>query len=514
MNSAEQPAPSAPPVWNTQLRVVARVVLALGASFLVDLGALALLPHSASFVTRLLQNGLPKVPGSLGPAAALLAFTVLACALLGWRLWAQRSRSLIYAGLMLAAVLAADLAVLSRFYADIVDPLAAYLSFNPLTDLGYLFGLVVVLPVMVTTVVWRLRSWPRIAAGYVVIVSLLAYLAVDDPRLVAPASLEQLSPGFPEAEASFNVLMRYGRYHPLGKGFKAPDRIFTGTDRFVDVSKPAEWTAWLPRHREAVEADWADLAPVRAWIEELNRFDRIGDLTLARLDAEIISYSPLRAYAHHTCAIAGLQALAGRGDDAIATLLPLLEVSRKLEPSSRTLVRTMIACVMQKEAISTARLVLDTTPVSPAMRSRLAAALTLGIGGEAGVRRLLAIECTFTMEMADAKGVGEIFFSQRRLSPMRPILHLVEPFLYNHRHTANLYAAHTAELQALAARRDMAAFARAQSAYLADKAAPGFKNYLGKCLLGLVMPSYGKVVETYWSVDDARTTLLAQLTKP
>ena len=41
MNPAEQPAPSALPAWNTLLRVVARVVLALGASFLVDLGALA-----------------------------------------------------------------------------------------------------------------------------------------------------------------------------------------------------------------------------------------------------------------------------------------------------------------------------------------------------------------------------------------------------------------------------------------------------------------------------------------
>ena len=65
MNPAEQPAPSALPAWNTLLRVVARVVLALGASFLVDLGALALLPHSASFVTRLMQSGLPKVPGNV-----------------------------------------------------------------------------------------------------------------------------------------------------------------------------------------------------------------------------------------------------------------------------------------------------------------------------------------------------------------------------------------------------------------------------------------------------------------
>ena len=507
MNPAEQPAPSALPAWNTLLRVVARVVLALGASFLVDLGALALLPHSASFVTRLMQSGLPKVPGNLGPAAALFAFTVLACALFGWRLWAQRSRSLVYAGLMLAAVLVADLAVLSRFYADIVDPLAAYLSFNPLTDLGYLFGLVVVLPVMVTIVVWRLRSWPRIAAGYVVIVSLLAYLAVDDPRLVAPVSLEQLSPGFPEAEASFNVLMRYGRYHPLGKGFKAPDRIFTGTDRFVDASKPAEWTAWLTRHREAVEADWADLAPVRAWIEELNRSDRIGDLTPARLDAEVIAFSPFRSYGQHACAIAGLQALAGRGDDAIATLLPLLQVSLKLEPSSRTLVRAMVARVLQKLAVTTSGFVLDHAVVSPAMRARLATALTLGISGEAGVRHLLAIECTFITEKAGEQGLGDLVASQRHL------LNLVGPFLYNRHRTANLYAAHTADLQALAARRDMTALVRAQSAYLADKAAPGFKNYLGKCLLGFVMPSYGKVVETYWSVDDARAALLARLTK-
>ena len=103
--------------------------------------------------------------------------------------------------------------------------------------------------------------------------------------------------------------------------------------------------------------------------------------------------------------------------------------------------------------------------------------------------------------------MGDLVSSQRHL------LNLVGPFLYNRHRTANLYAAHTADLQALAARRDMTALVRAQSAYLADKAAPGFKNYLGKCLLGFVMPSYGKVVETYWSVDDARAALLARLTK-
>jgi hypothetical protein len=93
------------------------------------------------------------------------------------------------------------------------------------------------------------------------------------------------------------------------------------------------------------------------------------------MDAEIIAFQPFRAHYQHACAIASLQALDGHGDAALATLLPILEVNRKLEPSSRTLVRSMLARVGQRMAIETAAFVLDTTAVSPDSRARFASAL-------------------------------------------------------------------------------------------------------------------------------------------
>jgi hypothetical protein len=128
-----------------------------------------------------------------------------------------------------------------------------------------------------------------------------------------------------------------------------------------------------------------------AWWSELNGFTRIGDLTPAKLDAEIIAFAPIRSIVQHSCAIASLQAIDGQGAAAVETLLPTLEVGSKLEASSRTLVRSMVAIVTQKMALETAEFVLN-TEVSPAGRARLAMAIEASRGGETAVRKLIGVE--------------------------------------------------------------------------------------------------------------------------
>src|SRR4051812_1302539 len=178
---------------------------------------------------------------------------------------------------------------------------------------GLAIAVIVVIPVAVVVAARRLRwaPWTPIAVGYAALVPVLAYLALDDRDLRHPANVEELSPAFPGAEKSYGVLMQYGKNHPLGKDFRAPSRMMTA-GLFVDAAKPAEWPKWLTTHRSEVEADWAELAPVRVWWDELTSFDRIADLTPLRVDAEIIAFAPIRSYSMHASAIAGLQALDGR----------------------------------------------------------------------------------------------------------------------------------------------------------------------------------------------------------
>ncbi len=94
----------------------------------------------------------------------------------------------------------------------------------------------------------------------------------------------------------------------------------------------------------------------------------------------------MRTYTQYAVAIASLQALDGRGDEAFATLTNLYCVARKLEPNARTLVRAMIAKVIQKMALNTAGFVLDHATVSPASRVALAAEMSAATAGPAGAR--------------------------------------------------------------------------------------------------------------------------------
>ena len=513
MNESEAVSGSAPGVGSRLLRVLALLGLAVGLSFVADLLLLSLLPPSQAFIFRLLNEGLPAVKGSMTPALTLVGLTFAAFCYAGWSLRKRGRRGLVTAGLVVAAVLVADLLVLAGVAPGIMEPLTALMSSSNFSDFGFVAALVGLIPLVVFAAVCRVRSWRWLAAGYAVLGVILGYLATDDTVIRPPATFAQISPPFPGAEDSFNVLMRYGRNHPLGKKFRQPQRIFKDGP-FCDATKPAEWPAWLARHRAAIEADRVELAPVRAWIDELNHFDRIGDLMPAQVQAEVISFQAFRAYTHNITEVAGLQAIAGHGDEAVATLLPLLEVSRKLEPSSRSLVRAMISRVMQNIGLSTARFVLDTAPVSPAKRARLAATLTIGIGGEAGVRRLLAIEDSFMVEATAGEPLGNFLPMEReRGALLRRSMNLASPFLYNRCRTVNAHGAVTAELQEFAVRRDLAGLKRAQISFAGDKSRPKFKNFMGNYLVGAMVPAYGKVVEAYWKIEDSRTALLARLAK-
>lgn len=354
-------------------------------------------------------------------------------------------------------------------------------------------------------------GWTRLAVGYGVLASVVAYLVVDDTTIRRPLTLDAISPTFAGGEQSYEVLMRYGKNHPLGRDFrlKTSDALYRGPGVFRP--RDPQWSAWLTANRAELERGWATLEPVRAWWGELNRFERIADLTPPRVDAEIMAFAPVRTLSQHACAIAGLQALDGNGDAAIETLLPILEVSRKLEPSSRTLVRTMIARVMQKLALETAAFVADTTPISPAVRARLAHVLNGGFGGEEGARRLVAMEYAWGDVGLRAESLGDMMPDGRSHRWLHRCLLPISPILFNPRRTLNLYGELMTELENCAANRGAGGMDAAHEKFFARHARYGFKNVAGPLALSWVTPAYKKVVENYWITEDLRSALQLRL---
>jgi uncharacterized membrane protein len=361
------------------------------------------------------------------------------------------------------------------------------------------------------------RSWARLAVGYAFLTGVLVYLAHDEPTFRHPVTMEEISPVFPGAEASYAVLMRYGNHHPLGQSFKAP--VFKGRWPFVDgPEKPEAWRKAITSVRPELEANWAGLTTEHAWWAELSAFDRIGDLMPARYDAEIMSFAVVRAISQHGVAIASLQAIDGHGDEAVDTLLPILGVARKLQPYSRSLVRSMISVVIEKMSLNTAAFILDTTPVSAAAKAKLAAALEGG-DPERGARQLLATEYALQFGWMSHEKAGNLLSvvqngSDGRHSWGTGILNLISPLAYNPHITFNQVGDLYADMSDLTAKRELDKFDARWKAYFDKASGVGIKNLFGRYLTMMMIPAYQKVAESYWKCQDLRASLLARVTKP
>jgi hypothetical protein len=386
-----------------------------------------------------------------------------------------------------------------------------------LVSLYSLVPLLVLASALVFLVLWKLlsRSWARIAAGAAAFALLFLILAHDEPTYLRPMTVEDISPVFPGEDASYNLLMRYGKQHPLGQSFKAPS--FKNPYPRLALDPASEWRDTIISHRGELEEHWAQLGKERAWWNELSQFDRIGDLIPARLDGEIPSFAIFRTLTQHSAAIASLQALDGHGDEAIDTLLPTLEVGRKLSPYSRTLVRMMIAVVIERMAIGTANFILDTTPVSPGARARLAAALKGG-DPEAGARHLMSTEYAMNFGWMPQTRAGDIVAlglsdgTNRRFLVW--YLNTFSPLFYLPHATLNRMGVLYSDWGDLVAHRKLDQMQARWDAFDRELAGPSLKNPVGRYFATVAIPAYEKVARNYWIKEDARAALLERLAKP
>lgn len=358
----------------------------------------------------------------------------------------------------------------------------------------------------------RLRSWWWTGGGYLVVLPILTYLAIDDPLVLHATTMEEIAPAFSGAEKSYSVLMQYSKQQPSdeAKAFQNFKGRIIGMP--VSPDKREDWTAFLKKNREAIEADWADLAPQRRWLAELNTFDRFGDLGEASFEANIITFQVWRLLSQRSVQMAGLRVLDGQPDEAIETMLPILNAGRKLQPSARSLVRFMVAIVVEKMTVLYALNITEHATISAATKAKLAAVLAGGVRGEAGARRLVGIENAYVMTSYHGKPIGDLlgnvqFGPDSKLKPgVRPLLNLISPFVYNSRRTVNLMGELNREMQDLAARRETISNER-----YAEVTRPRFKNFVGPILADKATPAYTKTVAAYWELHDTREKLSARL---
>ncbi len=371
------------------------------------------------------------------------------------------------------------------------------------------------IPVLILSARWVWsRSWHWLVGGYVALSLALAYLVADDPAIRRPVTQEAVAPAFPGAEKSYDVLMRYGYNHPATKNFNRPRLNFYAGPEYPKTS----WPAFVNKHRTEIETNWSTLAPVRAWIDELNAFDRIADLGKQVGWHVGISEQVVRAYLDHVKAIASLQALDGQGDAALATLLPLVEFGGKLELSSRSVYHFNMARRLQRQAVWVAGFVLDTAAVSPAGRAAFARALVERGGGPGGARHMYVVRYAEVVDAAPSFGRAVSVWHGYGSDVLRGPLDVVGPFVFNRRASLNRYGELFADLQEFAAQREGVRANQRAAEFLAESRRP-FKNIGGSWLnrqifSRLHLDLNERMIKFYWELEDLRTALHARLTKP
>lgn len=431
--------------------------------------------------------------------------------------WAKILFSLASVGLLLVLLLVTFLAICGSM-PTVVSALEQSLS-TPKALPNYVkitlaaAGLVTFLLPVIFMVVAALRKWVTwrfLAISWAALTPVLVWLSWDEPAILHPLPVEEFSPVFPGAEESYRVLMEYSKQHPSDEA-KASAKLELKVKYFASSpGKGEQWVEYIRKNREALEADWAALAPQRAWLERLAAFERIGDLTPSDLAADIPTFQIWRSLSQRYCAQATLLALDGRRDEACALLAPMLAAGRKLQPSARTLIRAMIGSVVERQCVETALFIFDQGEVSPAARAKLAAALG-EVNTPAMARRLVLIEYAVFAPTISRMRLGDLL-SANQLKPVAPLvrgpLNFLSALLINPNATVNLHGRYIYALADCAEKREIGRFRALREAHVgAFGREMGMKNLGGRLSVWIGTPAYDKIVENYWKLADLRETL-------
>lgn len=407
---------------------------------------------------------------------------------------------------LLVGLLLVAIAATAYDYLAAPSPRAAALPLRLLLVTGFLLG-----------PLWWL--WPRFggarrpaAATFALAASLALFggwLVRDETEFAHDTGHSLLPSDFPEAAVTHGLVLRYSKNVPgsLLDTLPTTDLVFPPLSTQQPEHRPA-WLAFLTDNRDAIQHRWEQLAPLRAWYDELAAAPALADLT-ADIADPIPAFQPLRAVSQASAAQASILALDGRRDEAVALLLPVLAAGQKLEVHARTVVRRMLAIVIQRNALAALSFVLDQGPLEDATRQRLAVALHPHHDPAEGARLLILAEYPVSARVIRSMAPLALAAPPAEAEPARP--HLVGALLFNPVATGNALGDHFHALAAAAARRDFPAMDALSERLSAPTQRFVVKNYAGRRIVAMITPAFAKVAESYWLAHDERAALLARL---
>ncbi len=383
------------------------------------------------------------------------------------------------------------------------------------------FGLAIVLICIagVGLAWWRklkfLESWRSIAVAWAICAPVLLWLSWDEKEFTQPLTLANLSPAPEQAEKSYALTLAYTKL----EGAEKAGRVMAATNFHLKNSpadKAAKWSEEIQANRDKIAAEWAALAPERAWLEELNGFAAIGDTSKLTFDTPIMYFTVVRRVAEATCAQAGLLALDGQGDAALALLEPLVSVLNKLERHGRTEVRILASQRSLETCWATLRFVLAAGPVS--VPARQSCAKVLADRDLPSVHRRLAW-LSYVMAYDNIISQRHLAFAliasdlgiKNRF--MIRAFSLLVPFAFLEKATANYLARVATVMEQVIRDPDSPTSLDAAQQLMKDTVALPIKNFGGRGIIHLAMPNYHKMGERLQKGEKLRLALLEELNR-
>jgi hypothetical protein len=390
-----------------------------------------------------------------------------------------------------------------------------------------------------------LKRGRNLGIAYACLAAVYIWMGWDAAKFDLPLTLADLGPATaPQAEESYGIVLGHP---PNGGNPYKFSHLRTEIYSFLDLKDMKS----LARQSASLRAYWVKMEPERRWFADLDGFGVIGDLSAARTeDRPFAEFRPFRELAVIGSAHACLLATEGKGDEAVDVLLPIIRVSLKLEPASRSFMRSFMARDALHQALTAATYVVAHAAVSPDRRDQLAVALA---GGDASalLHRALMIEYARLYEQVNSSprmtlgnvwllrywwsdlgvarhaeplygptidslttpGVIAIDSPQIRDSlKLRMVVSLadrLDRLLVLRHETLNEYAFHVEALASAAAKRDLDGYKRSDDALNARLLAPPLRN-LGGTLLLSTIPDYTSFVREFWETEDMRLALAAK----
>ncbi len=360
----------------------------------------------------------------------------------------------------------------------------------------------------VSVAIARRAAWMEGVFGVVGGLVIVLCLGLDS----RPLPRAPFPPLPPQAQDSYAVLMWMAKDGPLSR---VRESKRSGADsRFKLPTNRGEWPSYVQNNAAEIEQAWADSVLEREFIDRLNAFPSVADL-IETFDGKILAFSPIRRLAYDRLMYAVLLAERGRHEESIAVLVPLVEVSQKIQTNARTLVTAMVMVVVLRQCLEVSDYIADRPELPQATLEPLRQAFLRAPAMSEVIRNVFEFELRVNFpwpsryEEFPSPGGGTELEETWLACLALPYVH---PLAINRNETLRVKSEWTSAFVQLAADRkeaDLAAFVRARLT-----APLPWKNFVGQKIMRDNLATQPKLVTNWWTFDDQRLALLKKLEKP